>query len=212
MIMNNTDEKSKKMLPVNFYLQYLSDCPIAFCCSPDDTIKQSLEMLHDKLSLNEKDIVYNGLLTCERPFVIKIGTNDKIDWQNELFTIGPNTQFIEYWNDFLAACLSVYQNGHDTQNTCTTKEEKDEFVMIYDDSNVTNARPGESSVQIGNIDFAFYRTFRIPNNDKIYQSPPSVGTFKLKTIDDKLILPMWQHEVTNIYHTYICTPFIDCLS
>ena len=221
--MASNANNSKDKLKAHFHLAYLPDHPIELSFVGKESVKQSIEKLYKELAFKNREIVYNGALTRERSFFIEMGNKDEMDWDKEKFTIGADTRFIEYWNDFLRECLSQLS----LQQNSMTHEEKTDFSLKYDgpmEAKLDNTDSKRSILKMGSVDITFHRTLRIPEDGKVYPLPPSMGTFELVKVQDflnnpalpqhwkerrGLIIPMWQKEVAFISFFNVCC--LSCL-
>ena len=108
-----------------------------------------------------------------KSFELKVGNEDRIDFNENIFTISEGTRIIEYWNDFLDEAII-----HDNEQ----KTEQIEGEIGYDGALKVKLRG--TSLNIGDARIEFQRTLRIPDDNKTYPLPPSLGQFEICKTQD----------------------------
>eukprot|EP01084_Bolivina_argentea_P077345 140277_1 len=159
-------------------------------------INKTLKLEKDK-ALQYKKSFY--MTSIPKSFELKIGTEDIINFSENIFSISSQTRFIEYWNDFLDEAIIF------------DREEKTEPVEgeIRCDGKLSVKLLKNKILQIGDARIEFQRTLRIPDDNKTYPLPPSLGAFEIAKVQDHMnsdglpdkwkkrkgcIIPMWQKE------------------
>ena len=210
---NKSDDAGGNLLRVQFELPKLSGCkPLELLLDGKDTIRSTLDEINKSLSLNNNELKYLGALTMERRFKIIIDDKNVIKWDNQTFLISKDTSFIEYFNDFLYESKESAKLKENKMNN----DEKEDLNIKYEGSMITRLENNNNELTLGGNDvkISFHRTLRIPDDDKTYPLPPSLGRFELARVQDYqasngmpdhwkkkkgLILPMWQKEVLFCY-------------
>ena len=150
--------------------------------------------LHFQNTLNLKD-------KLPKTFELKVcGKENIIDFANNKFTISSDTRFIEYWNDFLDEAI-IYDEEKKTDQV--------EGEIQYEGKLKVTLKDNGTKLNIGDAEIEFMRTLRIPDDNKTYPLPPSLGEFDIVKVQDYIqsdglpntwrkrkgvIIPMWQKE------------------
>ena len=162
--------------------------------------------------LKKKVKIYNGWLYFPHKFTpnnkvpmtfnVEISNQNIINFAANEFKISSNTRFIQYWNDFLDEAKMYHEEKKQEKNKDDIKCEGDLCVTLKDDI-----------LSVGDVKITFERTLRIPDDNKTYPIPPSLGKFPLVQVQDYLasdaiphhwktekgvMLPMWQKEAMFI--------------
>merc|ERR1712113_847184 len=83
-----------------------------------------------------------------------------------------NTRFIQYWNDFLDEA-KLYDEFEQK------KPEQIEGEIRYDGKLSVKLKNDNKRLHIGDAQIEFMRTLRIPDDNKTYPLPPSLGQFEI---------------------------------
>lgn len=105
--------------------------------------------------------------TIPPAFEIKVGSTDSVDFEKGVFTISSDTRFIQYANDLLDEAKS-----YDDESKADQTEGE-----IRCDGNLKALLENNSTLRIGDARIQFQRTLRIPDDNKTYPLPPSLGQF-----------------------------------
>ena len=83
-----------------------------------------------------------------------------------MFKISSKTPFIEYWNDLLDKS-KIY----DDEKKCNQENDG----IKYDGNLIVRLENNNHTLKIGPASISFQRTLRIPDDNKQYPLPPSLG-------------------------------------
>eukprot|EP01084_Bolivina_argentea_P283057 484678_1 len=147
--------------------------------------------VNKSISVNEIERKINKLLALPKGSIqyigekrlpqisIVVGSNDHIDCGTKTFIISTKTTFITFWNDIL----------NQINGSVVLKNNK--------------------TLKLSDLQIKFHKTLRIPEDNKTYPLPPSLGTFEIVKLQDYItakglpnewkkrkgvIIPMWQKE------------------
>ena len=90
-----------------------------------------------------------------------------------MFQIAAGSRFIEYWNDFLDEAI-LHDNEQKTQQI------EGEIGL----EGALSVKLKGSTLNIGDARIQFQRTLRIPDDNKTYPLPPSLGQLELCKTQD----------------------------
>ena len=145
--------------------------PLTVWLHKDASISDMNQMVNRQLKLSDDTVVAlikpTDLETVPPAFAVRVGSTDTIDFGNNVFTIASDTRFIQYGNDLLDEA-KVYDDD--------MKAEQTEGEIRFD-GNLKVQLKDESTLNIGNAQIQFQRTLRIPDDNKSYPLPPSLGHF-----------------------------------
>jgi len=144
----------------------------------------------------------NKMLSSTIPcsFDIKVGDANVIDFVNKEFIVARDTRLVEYWNEFLDEAVRFDEEEKSEPVEGEVRFEGGLSVSLKNDSRTLN---------IGDARIEFQRTLRIPDDNKTYPLPPSLGEFEMVKVQDYAtsdgmptkwkkrkgcIVPMWQRE------------------
>eukprot|EP01083_Nonionella_stella_P189723 702197_1 len=193
----------RKQIEFKAQLQNVKGCdPLPFSLDKWTKITEISDKMNEFMQLNPQNgfqyhtsFPYNAI---PRTFEVKVGTQDIIDFNENLFVISDTTRFIEYWNDFLDEA-----KAHDKEE----KTQQIEGEIRYDGG--LSVKLNNNTLNIGDARITFQRTLRIPDDNKTYPLPPSLGSFECVKVQDYIqsvglppqwkkrkgvIIPMWQKE------------------
>ena len=98
-----SNEKIKNDAAVKFYVEGLNRRKIKsvdFTVDKGTSIKDVLTKLYSDSNISSKGLCYKAPITVAKPFAIKIGDSDVINFQKNEFYIGQDTKFAHYWQKF----------------------------------------------------------------------------------------------------------------
>eukprot|EP01084_Bolivina_argentea_P002007 3697_1 len=196
-------QDDRKQIEFKAQLQNVKGCdPIPFSLDKWTKIKEISDKMNELMKLNAQNgLEYRASFhsnAIPRTFEVKVGTQDIIDFNENVFTISDTTRFIEYWNDFLDEA-----KAHDKEE----KTQQIEGEIRYDGG--LSVKLKNDTLNIGDARIEFQRTLRIPDDNKTYPLPPSLGSFECVKVQDYIhsvglppqwkkrkgvIIPMWQKE------------------
>ena len=153
-------------VPFRVVLGNLEGYPLQMEFDANSSITDMTSSLQKHLKLEQSlklqtPIPFDSIPPC---FDIKVGNADRIDFDANRFTIAKDTRFVEYWNDFLEAVTMAEE-----------QKEQTEGEVQYDGK--LKALLNGTTLTIGDARIQFQRTLRIPDDDKTYPLPPSLGQF-----------------------------------
>lgn len=196
---------------VTFKLRDIKNCqPLTLQFKQEDLMKDVIKTLDKSLEINDDSLKYCGKMKTERSFSVQVGKQDVIDFDNNKFIISSKTRLVQYWNDLLYLSKELTKKKENELK----EDEKEDFYMKYDGPLTSSLEGNGDRLQIGDVSINFHRTLRIPDNDKQYPLPPSLGSFKMVKIQDYIgndglpshwekrkgvLLPMWQKEVQCLF-------------
>lgn len=123
--------------------------PLTVEFGAESSIKEMTAMLTEQLKLDQPLRLQTAMPFDSVPpcFDIKVGDSDRIDFDENTFTISKDTRFVEYWNDFLEAANRLDEEK-DTDQT--------EGEVQYDGK--LKALLRGTTLTIGDARIAFQRT------------------------------------------------------
>eukprot|EP01084_Bolivina_argentea_P077344 140276_1 len=166
--------------------------------------KNMNEKMHEIFKLTTNALKFKNTYNIQQipvSFPIKISTINNIDFENNEFSIDSNTRFIEYWNDFLDK-IKLFDDEKKNPSTQIEGE-------IRYDGQLEVQLKNNNLLRIGAARIQFQRTLRIPDDNKVYPLPPSLGQFEIVRVQNYMnsagipnnwkkrkgcIIPMWQKE------------------
>ena len=170
----------------------------------DESLKEMIRKIEKMINIDGDEIgklefakSFGSDNKIPKSYSIKIADKDVIDFKRHNFTISSDTRFIEYWHQFFDEANKYIQQEH---------IKHPEHVQY--EGNLA-AKLQDNQLKIGDATITFQRTLRIPDDDKTYPLPPSLGQFDIVKVQDYMtsdglpqkwkkrkgvIIPMWQKE------------------
>eukprot|EP01084_Bolivina_argentea_P077348 140281_1 len=188
---------------INIQLTNLKHCkPIKMQFNKTTTIDGIKSILCSKLGLCDNRLYFIG--NDKIPlFRVMISDKNCINLEKNIFTISSTTLFIEYYNDLLD--VTKRYDRKITNKLDNIKYKGNANVCLLND---------QRTLHIGPASISFQRTLRIPDDDKTYPLPPSLGQFEIVKVKDYMnndglpphwakrngvIIGMWQKEALWMY-------------
>eukprot|EP01084_Bolivina_argentea_P077346 140278_1 len=205
-IESKTNEGSEtQTISFNAQLSNLTGCPPVHVSFDDKTtpMTQITPTVNEMIKIEDNLLQFKNKFPSNKvpnSFQIKVGTENIIDFTNKKFTISSDTRFIEYWNDFLDES-KIFDDEKKTAQI--------EGNIRYDGNLSVSLKNKNKILHIGDARIEFQRTLRIPDDNKTYPLPPSLGAFEIAKVQDHMnsdglpdkwkkrkgcIIPMWQKE------------------